>query len=118
MVFSGCSIDRFNVSRPLPVGGDPVHQGDIAERGLDHGRLHRHHHRRQLLRRTPGATSSLPYSMQGSLMTDFVVGGVRDDAGVVGADHEPRHQGPDPAQTHPGGRRGQTHTWITETFIY
>ena len=46
-----------------------------------------------------------------------VAGGVRDDAGVVGADHEPRHQGPDPAQTHPGGRRGQTHM-ITETFIY
>ena len=74
--------------RPLPrVHPRPPGQGHLPQRGLDGRRPDRRHHRRELLRRPPGH--------------------LRDHPGVERVDHQPRHQGPDPAQTHPRHCRGQ-----------
>lgn len=66
------------------ASGHALHQGHLAQRGLDHRRRHRDHCGWQLLRRPAG--------------------GVRNYAGLERADHLTRHPGADSAAAH--SRRG------------
>ncbi len=78
------------VPRPVPLFCHPLHQGHLTVRGLDVGRIHLHHHRGQLFRRSPGA--------------------LRHHAGVVGAHHLACHSRSDAAAAHT--RRGGGHTIV------
>lgn len=87
----------FNIYRIVSTSpsGHALHQGHLAQRGLDHRRRHGHHCGWQLLRRPPG--------------------GVRHNAGVERADHLTRHPGADSAAAH--SRRGGGHALLQKQAV-